>query len=52
MISNADADCDRDSDPDPEDPSRLTAKFRVTQSSPERHIFQRRTAKGRGFSLE
>jgi len=32
MISNADSDCDPDSD----DSSRLTAKSRVTQGSPER----------------
>jgi hypothetical protein len=36
MISNADTDCDRDSHPDIEDSSRLTAKLRVTHSSPER----------------
>jgi hypothetical protein len=36
MISNADTDRDPDSNPDIEDPSRLTARFRVTQGSPER----------------
>ena len=36
MISNADTDCDPDSDPDIDDSSRLTAKSRVTQGSPER----------------
>ena len=34
MISDADTDCDRDSDPD--NSWRLTAKSRITYSSPER----------------
>jgi len=37
MISNADTDCDPDSDAGIDDSSRLIAKFRVTQGSPERH---------------
>ena len=37
MISNADTDCDPDSDADIDDSSRLIAKSRITQGSPERH---------------
>ena len=50
MISDPDTDCDPDSDPDSEDSSGLTARFRVTKSSPERQSLQGRMALGRGFS--